>query len=59
MSWGARFNDYFGLTLALEIAGRIGFIYPFCHLVDEDCRLVKYQLAELFDFGWVFAVKSR
>jgi hypothetical protein len=40
VSWGVRFIDYFGLISVPEIAGRVGFIYPFYHLGDEDCGLV-------------------
>jgi hypothetical protein len=41
VSWGARVIDYFGLTLVPEIAGCIGFIYPFCQLGDDGCGPAK------------------
>jgi hypothetical protein len=41
VSWGAQAIDYFGLISALEIAGCMGLIYPFCHLGDEGCKPVK------------------
>jgi hypothetical protein len=41
VSWGDRFIGYFGLSLVPEIAGLIGFVYPFCNLGDEGCRPVK------------------